>query len=69
MYFNSFSDFIEMGGHGLYVWLSYAIVFACLIVYFVHSYRLTEKTRQELRRFHQRMGNQIKNHEQSKKDL
>ncbi len=24
-YFNSFSDFLNMGGHALYVWLSYAI--------------------------------------------
>lgn len=25
MYFDSFSDFIAMGGHGLYVWLAYGI--------------------------------------------
>lgn len=25
MYFDSFSDFIAMGKHGLYVWLSYGI--------------------------------------------
>lgn len=25
MYFDSFSDFVAMGGHGLYVWLCYAI--------------------------------------------
>ncbi len=24
-YFASFSDFLQMGGHALYVWLSYAI--------------------------------------------
>lgn len=24
-YFNSFGDFLNMGGHALYVWLSYAI--------------------------------------------
>ncbi len=31
-YFNSFSDFIDMGGHALYVWLSYAIT-CMLFVY------------------------------------
>ena len=25
MGFENFADFIDMGGHGLYVWLSYAI--------------------------------------------
>lgn len=25
MYFDSFSAFIDMGGHGFYVWLSYLI--------------------------------------------
>ena len=25
MFFDSFSDFIAMGGHGLYVWLAYGI--------------------------------------------
>lgn len=32
MSFESFSDFIAMGGHGLYVWLSYAIAVVVLIV-------------------------------------
>ena len=34
MYFDSFHDFITMGGHGLYVWLSYgifAVILICLI--------------------------------------
>ncbi|KEA64270.1 hypothetical protein ADIMK_1516 [Marinobacterium lacunae] len=25
MSFNSFSEFLSMGGHGLYVWLSYGL--------------------------------------------
>lgn len=28
MSFNSFSEFLAMGGHGLYVWLSYGIALA-----------------------------------------
>jgi heme exporter protein D len=65
MYFDSFNDFIEMGGHSFYVWLSYAIVLSCLIVYFIHSYQLTDKTKKQLKRFYQRMDNQINNHESS----
>ena len=30
MFFDSFSDFIQMGGHGVFVWISYGI--AALIV-------------------------------------
>ncbi|WP_210395707.1 heme exporter protein CcmD [Motiliproteus sediminis] len=30
MYFDSFSDFIAMGGHGLYVWLCYGIAITIL---------------------------------------
>lgn len=31
-YFASFADFLQMGGHALYVWLSYAITF-CIFIY------------------------------------
>jgi heme exporter protein D len=30
--FDSFSDFLAMGGHGLYVWLSYGIAIVLLVV-------------------------------------
>jgi len=29
--FSSFSDFIHMGGHGVYVWLSYSVGVAVLL--------------------------------------
>lgn len=32
MSFDSFSDFLSMGGHGLYVWLSYAIAVAVVVI-------------------------------------
>lgn len=40
-YFESFSAFIKMGGHGFYVWLCYAIVlFAVLFgVYYAKAER------------------------------
>ncbi|MEE9396502.1 MAG: heme exporter protein CcmD [Methylococcales bacterium] len=30
--FNDFSEFLAMGGHGLYVWLCYGLVFLILII-------------------------------------
>jgi len=32
MAFNSFADFIAMGGYGFYVWLAYGISFLSLIM-------------------------------------
>ena len=32
MSFSSFSEFLSMGGHGLYVWLSYAIGLIVILV-------------------------------------
>ena len=42
MFFDSFADFIAMGGHGLYVWLAYAIALS-IIVYNVMSPLLRKK--------------------------
>lgn len=32
MYFDSFQDFIHMGGHGLYVWLAYGVSLAVFVL-------------------------------------
>ncbi|SEG57919.1 heme exporter protein CcmD [Marinobacterium lutimaris] len=32
MSFNSFSEFLSMGGHGLYVWLSYALGLSVILL-------------------------------------
>ncbi|TCK07099.1 heme exporter protein CcmD [Marinobacterium mangrovicola] len=32
MSFNSFTEFLSMGGHGLYVWLSYALGLAVILL-------------------------------------
>jgi heme exporter protein D len=42
-YFNSFADFLDMGGHSLYVWLSYAITLA-LFLYNLLSLWLKKRT-------------------------
>ena len=55
MYFSSFAEFIDMGGRGFYIWLSYASVFIGLSVYYIYSKRKTKKTQQELFKFYKRM--------------
>lgn len=40
--FSSFSEFLQMGGHGLYVWLSYAIA---LVIIFYNIVSAQLKTR------------------------
>ena len=33
MFFQSWSDFINMGGYGFYVWLSYGISLVAMIIF------------------------------------
>ena len=35
MYFDSFADFIAMGGHGIYVWMSYGVTILVLLANFI----------------------------------
>jgi len=37
MQFNSFSEFISMGGYGFYVWLSFGLAALLLIILFISS--------------------------------
>ena len=39
-YFSSFADFLQMGKHGLYVWLSYGIALMIFIYNIVSVYLL-----------------------------
>ena len=32
MYFDTFAEFLQMGKHGLYVWLAYALTFLPVVV-------------------------------------
>jgi len=41
-YFSSWTDFLGMGGHGFYVWLSYAIA-ALVVVYNIVSVQLKKR--------------------------
>ena len=58
MYFETFEAFLEMGGHGFYIWLCYAIVSIALIGYYFISAKSTAKVKQELKRFYARVESQ-----------
>lgn len=54
MIFNSVSEFLAMGGHGLYVWLSYGlglvVIIANLILPKLSRNRLLAEQKRRLRR-------------------
>jgi len=49
MYWESMSDFLHMGGYGLYVWVSFGITFASMAVeiYMLRSRRLSNEASNE----------------------
>ena len=50
MFFESWQDFLQMGGYGFYVWLSYGISFAAIVVLAIQSYRDKNAVLREVRR-------------------
>ncbi len=51
MYFDSFSEFLAMGGHGLYVWIAYGLtavifIFNLITPIFKRKRLIVEQTRQ-----------------------
>jgi len=56
--FDSFSEFIAMGGHGFYVWLSYAIALVLIVINLVSPVMRRKKLFAELvRRFRRESRN------------
>ncbi len=55
LHFDSFQDFIAMGGHGFYVWLCYGVVLFSLIFYFYQSKQTSQKRIKELKVFYKRL--------------
>ena len=45
MQFSSFNEFIAMGGHGLYVWLSYGFTLVALMILIFFSLRANKSVR------------------------
>lgn len=50
MFFDSFSDFIQMGKHGFYVWLCYGIFAVTLGVNFISPYLTRKKVIKDIER-------------------
>lgn len=46
--FGSFAEFLQMGKHGLYVWLSYGFFLICLLALVVPLFRNNKKLRQTM---------------------
>ncbi len=60
LYFQSFQDFIDMGGHGFFVWTSYAFCFVGLLGYFIYSSRLSQSNQKELQKFYRKLADREK---------
>ena len=54
MFFQSWSDFINMGGYGFYVWLSYGISFVAMIILAIQSVKGRKIVLKEVLREQQR---------------
>lgn len=54
MFFQSWSDFINMGGYGFYVWLSYGISFVAMIILAIQSVKGRKTVLKEVLREQQR---------------
>lgn len=50
MAFESFADFLEMGGHGLYVWLCYGLGLLVILGNLLMPQRQAKQIQRELRR-------------------
>lgn len=48
--FNSFSEFLSMGGHGLYVWLSYGLGLAVILINLITPLQAGKYLRAQLTR-------------------
>lgn len=50
MYFDSFTDFMRMGQHGVYVWSAYGIFFVAVGLNLLLARRREQRVRAELAR-------------------
>lgn len=55
MQFDTFSAFLNMGGYGFYVWLSFFVTFAGFIALYVEQKWRTRKLREEVLKEHRRI--------------
>ena len=57
MFFDSFSSFLEMGGHGLYVWASYGLAALIVAVNFISPVLSRKKVIKDIQRQYRREQN------------
>lgn len=50
MYFDSFSEFLEMGRHGFYVWTAYGLSLALVVGQLIAMVRRRARVRADIRR-------------------
>lgn len=53
MQFDTFSDFLAMGKHGVFVWSTYAIVLISMLILHIHTYRQHKRLSQQLKTYKQ----------------
>lgn len=63
--FNTMSEFLAMGGHGVYVWSCYGLILFCVLVGVAMTRQARKKILQEVRR-HQLRENQYHNKAKAK---
>ncbi|NVK10851.1 MAG: heme exporter protein CcmD [Gammaproteobacteria bacterium] len=49
MYFDSFAEFINMGGHGPYVWAAYGVTFVSFVIYLAAQRRARKEVERKIR--------------------
>ncbi len=59
MYFDNWSEFLTMGGHGLYVWSAYAIALVVLVYNLLAPFLTRRRVLAQIRR-QQRLANNQK---------
>lgn len=50
MAFESFADFLDMGGHGLYVWLCYGLGLLIILMSLILPFQQGKSIKRDLRR-------------------
>ena len=60
MYFHSWSDFLNMGGYGFYVWLAYGLSFLTIAVLVIQNYVTKKALFNEIKRDLQRESREAK---------
>lgn len=54
LYFNSLTDFFAMGGHGFYIWISYAIVLGALVIQTLTARSALNRTMKNIVKYYRR---------------